>query len=154
MAVEHKPLCKINQACLVDHHGAPCPGPYGICDCGAERPMNYQQKCTCLENPQFGLPQHAKDCPLFQPMNRQQEQDWEKEYQRNIWDAANEWELHKPRTARLLHDLIQIATLPFIRANFIPKAELREAMKKLKQAYTISQTATNVLQDLSDHLGL
>lgn len=30
---KHDPLCKINMSCTVDHGGAPCPGPYGICDC-------------------------------------------------------------------------------------------------------------------------
>lgn len=30
---EHQPGCKINLQCLVDHHGKPCPGPYGTCTC-------------------------------------------------------------------------------------------------------------------------
>lgn len=42
MKSDHKSSCMIHRACAADHHGAPCPGPYGQCDYGLEKPSTVE----------------------------------------------------------------------------------------------------------------
>lgn len=58
---EHKPWCKINVACLVDHRGAPCPGPYGTCTCHEPIPSP-KNLCVCACHLGFGGDTSCKHC--------------------------------------------------------------------------------------------
>lgn len=43
----HKPGCKVNMHCLVNHLGNPCPGPYGTCTCDSlAKEKEYRQICA------------------------------------------------------------------------------------------------------------
>ena len=56
-------------------------------------------------------------------------EDLKKDYQERITRAAFEWHRDDPRSQKLLHDLIEIATLPFIEKNFLSKEDIRKVIK-------------------------